>query len=239
MAKHTNLKSLFTDIANAIREKTGITDIIIADDFPDAIRNISSGGGITSSDVTAAKAQVLKGYTTITNDSNDEVVEGAMLDNGAMNKTMDGINTKNVTIPSGYTSGGTVSLTDDIDNEVDAQADLISQIMTTLEGKTAAEGGNANVNMNTCTVNITTDYGWNTIFYEDVINDVITYNIKGDSTTYTLNVRCDSVLYVYQNGYYNSTIDSGEILASLSSSGAIYKIPSNANTIVNINIETD
>lgn len=36
------------------------------------------GGGITSDDVTASRNQVLAGYTTITNDSNDEVVNGAI-----------------------------------------------------------------------------------------------------------------------------------------------------------------
>ena len=36
--KHSSLTALFTDIANAIREKTGGTATIIADDFPDVIR---------------------------------------------------------------------------------------------------------------------------------------------------------------------------------------------------------
>ena len=35
---YNTLVSLFTDIADAIREKTGDTDLIIADDFPDVIR---------------------------------------------------------------------------------------------------------------------------------------------------------------------------------------------------------
>ena len=35
---HTSLSSLFTDIADAIREKTGDTGTIVADDFPDVIR---------------------------------------------------------------------------------------------------------------------------------------------------------------------------------------------------------
>lgn len=38
--KHVNLDSLFNDIADAIRETTGNMDLIIADDFPDVIRNI-------------------------------------------------------------------------------------------------------------------------------------------------------------------------------------------------------
>ena len=39
-------------------------------------------GGITSSDVTATKAHVLQGYKTITSDSDDEVVEGEMINRG-------------------------------------------------------------------------------------------------------------------------------------------------------------
>ena len=36
--KHSNLDSLFTDIADAIREKTGTTDSIAAVDIPSVIR---------------------------------------------------------------------------------------------------------------------------------------------------------------------------------------------------------
>lgn len=42
------------------------------------VKIIGAGGGILSSDVTAAKAQVLTGYSTVTSDSDDEVVEGIM-----------------------------------------------------------------------------------------------------------------------------------------------------------------
>lgn len=42
------------------------------------VKIIGAGGGILSSDVTAAKAQVLTGYNTVTSDSDDEVVEGTM-----------------------------------------------------------------------------------------------------------------------------------------------------------------
>ena len=37
--KHASLDALFTDIADAIREKTGDTASIVADDFPDVIRD--------------------------------------------------------------------------------------------------------------------------------------------------------------------------------------------------------
>ena len=46
--KHTTLADLFSDIASAIREKTGSSDGISADDFPDAIRAISVGPRITT-----------------------------------------------------------------------------------------------------------------------------------------------------------------------------------------------
>lgn len=42
MAKYTNLKGLFTAIANAIRSKEGSTGKIVADDFPDRIAAIQT-----------------------------------------------------------------------------------------------------------------------------------------------------------------------------------------------------
>ena len=41
-----------------------------------AILKSGGAGGVTSSDVTASKQQVLKGYKTVTRDSDDEIVEG-------------------------------------------------------------------------------------------------------------------------------------------------------------------
>lgn len=79
-------------------------------------------------------------------DQEGNIVTGAMPNNGTISSTMDGINTKSVTIPLGYTSGGTVSLTDDIDNEVDAQADLIAQIKSTVNSLPEADsGGNGSI----------------------------------------------------------------------------------------------
>lgn len=42
----------------------------------DALLKIGGMGGITSGDVTASKQQVLRGYRTITSDSDDEIIEG-------------------------------------------------------------------------------------------------------------------------------------------------------------------
>jgi hypothetical protein len=48
----------------------------------DAILMAGGTGGVTSEDVTASKAQVLQGYKTVTNDSDDEVVEGEIVSRG-------------------------------------------------------------------------------------------------------------------------------------------------------------
>ena len=48
-----------------------------------------SGGGITSDDVTASKAHVLQGYTALTADSDDEPVQGTMVNRGNGMDTVD------------------------------------------------------------------------------------------------------------------------------------------------------
>lgn len=47
-------------------------------------------------------------------------VEGSIPVNGAMDKTIDGLTTTSVSIPEGYTTGGTVSLTNDIEEALAA-----------------------------------------------------------------------------------------------------------------------
>lgn len=68
-------------------------------------------------------------------DENGNVVIGTMTDNGVITFTMDGIDVKSVTIPAGYTSGGTVGLDNTIDYETGVQADLLAQAITTLNNK--------------------------------------------------------------------------------------------------------
>ena len=48
----------------------------------DAILMAGGTGGVSSDDVTASKAQVLQGYKTVTTDSDDEVIEGTMVNRG-------------------------------------------------------------------------------------------------------------------------------------------------------------
>lgn len=68
--------------------------------------------------VTATAGKVLSGSKFV--DSTGATVEGTMSNNGAINRTFDGITTTSVAIPGGYTSGGTVSLTSAIEEALAA-----------------------------------------------------------------------------------------------------------------------
>lgn len=70
------------------------------------------------SGVTAEAGDVLTGKTIVGADGS--TIEGSMADNGAIAKTIDGLTATSTAIPAGYTSGGTVSLTDDIENALAA-----------------------------------------------------------------------------------------------------------------------
>lgn len=71
-----------------------------------------------TSKVTAAAGDVLSGKIIVL--ANGTVVTGTMANNGKISKTIDGISTTSVTLPAGYISGGTVSLTMDIENALAA-----------------------------------------------------------------------------------------------------------------------
>ena len=70
------------------------------------------------SGVTAGAADVLDGKFIVLPDGSK--VEGTMANNGAISKTIDGLTQTSAAVPAGYTSGGTVSLTDDIENALAA-----------------------------------------------------------------------------------------------------------------------
>lgn len=70
------------------------------------------------SGVTAEAADVLSGEKFVTADGT--VTTGSMVNNGSVTDTIDGLTTTSVTIPAGYTSGGTVSLTSDIEDALAA-----------------------------------------------------------------------------------------------------------------------
>lgn len=72
---------------------------------------------ITTADATATAAQILADKTAYVA---GEKVTGTMANNGAINKTIDGLTVTSASIPAGYTSGGTVSLTTDIEEALAA-----------------------------------------------------------------------------------------------------------------------
>ena len=68
--------------------------------------------------VTAAAADVLDGKYIV--DASGAKIEGSMPNNGAVGGSIDGLTATSLTIPAGYTTGGTVSLTDDIETALAA-----------------------------------------------------------------------------------------------------------------------
>ena len=70
----------------------------------------TSEGDATASDILSGKIAFVGGLK----------VTGTMPDNGSVAGTIDGLTTTSVTIPAGYTSGGAISLTDDIEQALAA-----------------------------------------------------------------------------------------------------------------------
>lgn len=68
--------------------------------------------------VTATAADVLVGKKIV--DAKGTVITGTMANNGTITATIDGLTTTSYTIPAGKTSGGTISLTDDIETALAA-----------------------------------------------------------------------------------------------------------------------
>ena len=98
-----------------------------------ALPEASSGVELPTLTNEGAASDLLSGKQLIK--SNGAAVTGTMPNNGTISKTIDGLNTKTATIPSGYTSGGTVTVDDTVDNIADNQATLLAQAISALESK--------------------------------------------------------------------------------------------------------
>lgn len=87
----------------------GLSDVTVGA-IPDIYQDVSS--------VTATAADVLANKAIVS--SEGELVTGTMPNNGAVNAEIDGLTTTSYQVAAGYTSGGTVSLTDDIETALAA-----------------------------------------------------------------------------------------------------------------------
>lgn len=87
----------------------GLSDVTVGP-IPEVYQDVST--------VTAGAADVLTGKVIV--DATGKPVPGSMPNNGALALTIDGLTATSVAIPAGYSSGGTVSLTDDIENALAA-----------------------------------------------------------------------------------------------------------------------
>ena len=87
----------------------GLSDVTVAA-IPESYQDVSA--------VTAEAGDVLTGKVFV--DAEGVTRTGTMPNNGKLTKTIDGLTASSVTIPAGYTSGGTVSLTDDIEQALAA-----------------------------------------------------------------------------------------------------------------------
>lgn len=100
-----------TKSAQTITPSTGkvLTSVSVAA-IPAAYQDVTG--------VTATAPDVLDGKVIVLADGTEAT--GSMPNNGSTSATMDGLTQTSVTIPAGYTSGGTVSLTDDIEDALAA-----------------------------------------------------------------------------------------------------------------------
>lgn len=169
------------------------------------VNALPEAGGVDLPELTneATSAELLASKQLI--DGNGNIVTGSMPNNGAISQTMDGINTKSITIPSGYTSGGSVSLDDTIDNEVTEQADLITQIKSVVNSLPEAGGSSSGGSVETCTVTITNYSECPMEIIATTVNNgieghyVFLHEYNGNRTTppYTIsNIKCGSVITV-------------------------------------------
>ena len=83
---------------------------VIIEAIPDKYQDVSG--------VTAAAADVLTGKKIVLADGTLE--DGAMPNNGALSLTIDPLTQSSVSVPAGYTSGGNVTVTDDLLNALKA-----------------------------------------------------------------------------------------------------------------------
>ena len=97
--------------AQTISPSTGkVLSTVSVGAIPDELQDVSN--------VTATAPNVLTGDVFVDAEGNE--VTGTMPNNGAISESIDGLTVTSYSVPAGYTSGGTVSLTDDIEQALAA-----------------------------------------------------------------------------------------------------------------------
>ncbi len=100
---------IITPTKEQIIKEQGFAHVVV-NPIPDAYQDVTA--------VDATAAEVLAGKKIV--DAQGKVVTGTMANNGEVTASIDGITITSVTIPAGYTSGGTISLTGDIEAQLAA-----------------------------------------------------------------------------------------------------------------------
>ena len=111
-------------VSIALEEKT-VTPTKAAQDVVPSVGKVLSNVSVAAipdtyadtSDADALAAHIIDGKTAYVKGAK---IIGSMTDNSDVSSTIDGITASSVTIPAGYTSGGTVSLTSDIEEALAA-----------------------------------------------------------------------------------------------------------------------
>ena len=174
-------------------------------------------------------------------DSDGNIITGTMPNNGAISQTMDGINTKSITIPQGYTSGGSVSLDNTIDNEVTEQADLIAQIKSVVDNLPEAGSGGGGASIDTCTITVSIPEGkrvFATVLNPNNVIDTATFIAESPSGASSAissgdaiceNVICNSIIYVESSWRSCLQGTAVRLITGDKESWTIFKAPSVPN----------
>ena len=111
------IKAVATSGLTAANVKYGETVKVGDADDDDRITAVTgtftAANTVSSGQTAAAAAQILEDYSAWVNGAE---VQGSMANNGSISESMDGLTTTSVTIPAGYTTGGTVSLDSSIED---------------------------------------------------------------------------------------------------------------------------
>ena len=192
--KHDNLAGLFAGIADAIRAKTGGTDTIVADDFPDVIatdlgvkpsgtKSITANGNygvaayesVSVNVATVGSAPSLQSKS-VTPTTSDIIVEPDSGYDGLSNVTVAGdANLLKKNIANGVTIFG-VAGSNNVVNTAESVAPITSD--TVLDGYSGFVNGNKVTGSHTCPVkNIAYGKGY-TVFTADISAGSITVPIQ-------------------------------------------------------------